>query len=1127
MIRAAVAVVSVAIALACGASSASAVMPWWHVDLGSRPASIPVGGEGELVLTVENVGDAPALGTITVTDVLPAGLQALAIAGSEPKHGGALGETEALACSLEHLNCKVLAAVEPYDAIEVRIQVQALPGAAKGEQSAVTVSGGGAPSVHVARPLGVGGLGGFDLEGYGLASEAQGGAPATQAGAHPFQVTGSIMLDQGADAAALASPPDAGPAVPARDVIARLPPGLIANPAAVPRCLSWQFTAGVEHDEQDECPYESAVGVASVTFDQGGGSGTRTLAAPLFNIEPEPGEPARFGFYVPIEGIPIMLTTSLRSGSGEDWGVNLSGTEIPQDSGISSVRVTFWGVPGESVHDSARGWGCLAETRGVQAHEACLHFEESSPPAFVTLPRSCTASLASSVEGDSWSAPGAFASFPASEPLQAFRGCSHVGFSPTIATVPTTRSASSPSGFAFNLSFDTEGLTSGSGIAQSDLENTVVTLPEGLTLDPSAGVGLGACSQAQFAEATLDSPPGAGCPEDSKLGTVEIETPLLFTTIYGTLYVATPYANPFSEPGHPDGSLIALYVIASSRAQRGILVKLAGKVTPDPTTGQLTVSFEGSPPLPFAHFNFHFKEGAQAPLITPATCGTYTTTAQLTPYSAPENALTETASFQVTSGSEGAPCPSGTPPFAPSIQAGTLTNHAGTFSPLYVGLSRTDAMQYISSFSTVLPLGLTANLTGVPQCPQADVAVARTKPGTVEEQSPSCPEASLIGHSLVGTGVGSVLDYVPGKLYLAGPFHGDPLSVVSITSAVVGPFDLGTVVVQFALHIDPHTAQVSIDPSGSEPIPTIIDGIVTHVRDIKVSIDRPNFTINPTACQAHPIASTLTSSLGQSATTSTPLHAEACNELAFKPAFTASTNGKTSRQKGASLTVKLKMPIKLGTQSNIKSVKVDLPKQLPARLTTLQKACTAKQFDANPAGCPPESVIGHAKALTPLIPVPLEGPAYFVSNGGEAFPNLIMVLQGYGITIDLVGDTFISNAGVTSSTFKAVPDQPVGSFELTLPEGKFSALAANGNLCKAKLKMPTELIAQNGAKIKQTTPVSATGCARKKALTRSQKLAIALKACHKQPKGAKRKACERRARKQFGPVKKAKKSKKK
>ena len=1112
--RGLLALVAVSLAvLGVAASPAVAAGPWWHLSYGSRPSSISAGGTGELVLTAENVGEAQAPGPVTVADVLPVGLRATGIAGSAPKRGGLLGETVALSCSLEHLSCEVPERVAPFDTIEVRIEVEALGDAGSGEANTVSVSGGGTPSAQIVRPVLVGQAEGFGVEGYELAAEAEGGGPVTQAGAHPFQVTGSIMLDQGPDAAPLSSLPNAGPAAPARDVVARFPPGLIANPSAGPRCLSWQFEAGLGAAEQDRCAYQSAVGVASVTFDQGG-SGTRTVATPVFNVEPEPGEPARFGFYVPLEGVPVFLTTSVRS--AEDWGVDLSSSEIPQNSGISSVRITFWGVTGSALHDESRGWACLDQARGREEvlHEGCIHFEEQEPPAFVTLPTSCTSSLASSLEVDSWSAPGSFQSFPASEPLQPLTGCATVPFSPTISTSTTTGSASSPSGFSFDLSFDPRALTSGTSIAQSNLQGTVVSLPEGLTIDPSAGVGLGACTPEQYAEATLDSSPGAGCPEDSKLGTVEVETPLLFTTVYGTLYLAEPYDNPFSEPGHPGGSMIAVYVVAKSRAERGIIVKLAGKVTPNPATGRLTVTFEDDPPLQFDRFNFHFREGAQAPLITPSTCGTYTTTAQLFPYSEPASALTDTASFQVSSGSEGSACPDGVPPFAPTITAGTLTNRAGTFSPLYVDLSKTDAMQYIASYSTVLPIGLTADLTGIPQCPQADIEQARQKTGMQEEQNPSCPEASLIGHSLVGTGVGSILDYVPGKLYLSGPFRGDPLSVVSITSAVVGPFDLGTVVVRFGLHIDPYTAQVSLDPTGSEPIPTIIDGIVTHVRDIRVSIDRTNFTLNPTSCAALPIASTLTSSAGQSASTATTLQASGCEELAFKPDFAVSTSGRTSRANGASLSVKLAMKGKLGAEANIKLVKVDLPTQLPSRLTTLQQACSDAQFEANPAGCPTASFIGHATADTPILPVPLSGPAIFVSHGGEAFPSLILVLQGYGITIDLVGSTHISPQGITSTTFKTVPDEPLTSFTMTLPEGHYSALSALGNLCNATttitvtkrvalkrdgrvvrrhgkvvhikhkvnkteaaaLTMPTEFVGQNGAVVHQTTPIGVTGC---------------------------------------------------
>jgi hypothetical protein len=308
-----------------------------------------------------------------------------------------------------------------------------------------------------------------------------------------------------------------------------------------------------------------------------------------------------------------------------------------------------------------------------------------------------------------------------------------------------------------------------------------------------------------------------------------------------------------------------------------------------------------------------------------------------------------------------------------------------------------------------------------------------------------------------------------------------------------------------------------------------------QVRDIRVHVDRPNFTLNPTSCTPLSFGATVIGS-GQGFTSpaddvpvslSDPFQAADCANLSFKPNFRVATSGKTSKANGASLAVKLSFPnAPQGTQANIRSVKVELPKQLPSRLTTLQKACTAGQFHTNPAGCPAASVVGHARAITPILPVPIEGPVYFVSNGGEAFPNLIMVLQGYGITIDLVGNTFISKTGITSSTFKTVPDQPVSSFELVLPQGPYSALTANGNLCTSKLSMPTEFVGQNGTLLTQTTKVAVTGCPKAKVLTRAQKLALALKACHKQHKGAKRKACERQARRKYGPVK-AKKAKKK
>jgi hypothetical protein len=1056
--------------------SASAAQPWWELTAGSRPAYLAPESEGEIVLTAENLGDAPVEGQAspaTIADTLPSGLKAVGISATTRElhdlNTFGPGTAVALPCSLASLTCTLNKTLEPYDQIEVRIKVTAAASVSSAEENHVSISGGGAPPATIARPLGVGESTPFGVEDFRARFEEEGGGSDTQAGSHPFQFTTTVAIDQGADPEPLSEVPNAGPVALAKDVYTKLPAGLAGNPTPFPTCSLVRFETSPNSIE-DECPPQTAIGIASVTVDEPYTFKELTFTQPLFNLEPYYGEPARFGFFVAPSGTPVILDTSLRDGPGEDYGIDVNSTNIVQIAGLISARVTVWGTPGDPRHDNSRGWGCLREVRGASSHPACTPSEEKKPTPFLVLPSSCTTNPQAGVEVDSWAAPGKLDSASPSEPLEPLAGCNHVPFTPTAEAQPTTQRASAPSGLDFNLDFENEGLFNEEGLTQSELNKTVVVLPEGLTINPSAGVGLGGCTPEDYARETLDSVPGAGCPDDSKLGTVEIETPLLTQKIKGNIFIAQPYDNP-------SDSLVALYVVAKN-PETGVLIKLAGKVEPNLVTGQLTTIFENNPQLPFTHFNFHFREGQQAPLISPPLCGTYTTQALLSSWSEPLSTLTDSSSFQITQGYDGGACPTGgAPPFKPGIVAGQINNNAASFSPFYLHLSRNDGEQEISGFSTNLPSGLTGDLTGIPFCPEADIEAARHETGAQEEASPSCPAASEIGHTLVGTGVGAVLAYVPGKIYLAGPFHGAPLSIVSITSAVVGPFDLGTVVLRFGLDIDPTTARVNVTPTSSEPIPTIIDGIVTHVRDIRVYISRPNFILNPTSCDPLSIASTLNSPSGASTTVTSPFQSASCQTLKFAPKFTAATSGKTSRQAGASLSVKLTYPTNaLGADTNIAKVKVDLPRQLPSRLSTLQKACTDAQFEANPAGCPAESKVGQAKAITPLIPVPLEGPAYFVSHGGAKFPELIIVLQGYGLTIDLHGETFINKEGITSSTFEAVPDQPIGSFELTLPEGKYSALAANGNLCKSTLTMPTSFVAQNGAEIHESTPIGVTGC---------------------------------------------------
>jgi hypothetical protein len=905
-----------------------------------------------------------------------------------------------------------------------------------------------------------------------------------------------------------------------RTITVNLPAGFNASDTAVPACSDEQLlkNAGFEGFGA-QCPQASQVGLVSFEvanpFNENAGAGQAQITVPLYNMEvTSTGVAAELGFKTTV--LTQILVVRVRPG---DLGLTITTPNITKVE-ARNITVTVWGLPAAHEHDAQRGERC-----GINGELPPICENEFGGPQeahvpvkpFLSNPTSC-GMFTASIEADSWEEPNSFTKATDDE-VGPIGECARVPFDPTVEVLPSTRSAESPSGLNVSLVVP-QSWENPFTLATANLKDTTLTLPEGMTINPGAGSGLGACSETQYEAETSSSPPGAGCPPESKIGSIEIETPLITEKIDGAVYVATPYENPFPEPGHPGGSLLALYVVAKEPA-RGIVIKAAGRIAPNPVTGQLTTTFQDTPQQPFSKFTLKFRPGATAPLVSPPACGSYTAQGALTPWSSELDEPFVVASnvFEVSQGTHEGPCPSGgVPPFKPQVISGTENNAGSAYSPFYLRIIREDGEQELTRFSTTLPPGLTGNLSGIPFCGEADIQHAREQTGAEAEEHPACPAASEIGHSLVGAGVGSVLAQTPGKIYLAGPYNGAPLSIVSITSAKVGPFDLGTVVIRFALNINPVTAQVEVSGAQSEAIPHILRGIVIHVREIRVYMSRAKFIINPTNCNPQNITDTIDGAGANFAdpadqdpvAVGTPFEATDCSSLQFKPAFQVSTSGKTSKANGASLTAKLTVPAALGTQSNIKEVKVDLPKQLPSRLTTLQKACTAAQFNTNPAGCPTASNIGHAKAITPILPVPLEGPVYFVSHGGEAFPSLEIVLQGYGVTINLVASTFISKSGITSSTFHTVPDQPVTSFEITLPEGKFSALAANGNLCSVtntvtvkkkvtvkvkghkqtvtrkvkqtvagSLTMPTSFVGQNGAEIHESTPVSVTGCAKK------------------------------------------------
>ena len=646
-----------------------------------------------------------------------------------------------------------------------------------------------------------------------------------------------------------------------------------------------------------------------------------------------------------------------------------------------------------------------------------------------------------------------------------------------------------------------------------------------ITSQPASAQPLAVATTQQAGGAPHFSPEAPTCPNASKIGNVEVITPLLEKPLPGSVYLAQPFENPFGSAEHPGGSLLALYIVVND-PERGIVVKLAGhaEVGGEPgggaglTEGQFRATFENNPQLPVEDVKFHSElplahneglfGGTRAPLTTPPTCGRYTTSSVLTPWSAPASGppATPSSSFEVTEGAGGSACVTtvAEEPNDPGFTAGTFTPIAGAYSPFVLNLSREDGSQPLTALSVTLPPGLTGKLAGIEQCPQADIEQAERRSGEgegkLEQEHPSCPSASEVGTATVGAGSGApyyVKDGIDpatgepnsfsGRAYLAGPYNGSapcaigsaecaPFSVVVVTPAVAGPFDLGTVVVRSGLYINPDTAQVT---AKSGPIPTSLDGIPLDVRSIAIELTRSQFTLNPTSCEKMPVTGIAFGESSQAAI-SAPFQVGGCTGLQFKPTFTVSTQGQTSKADGASLTVKV---TENPGEANIHKVDLQLPIQLPSRLTTLQKACTAAQFEANPAGCPEGSDIGMATALTPLLSVPLAGPAYLVSHGGAAFPDVEFVLQGDGVEIVLDGGTDIKN-GITYSKFETVPDEPISSFETVLPQGPHSALgtdlpaSAKYRLCGQNMTIPTTITGQNGSVFKQETKIEVEGCSK-------------------------------------------------
>jgi len=1064
-----------ALALGLGIPSTAPAVPagpHWSIVSQSEPTYFKPGDTNDAYrLIVRNDGSLPTAhaSTVTIADTLPAGVTATKVSARGQGPNGSASPAYSLVCSQAPIPRPVTCTysegeeegtVLPGATIVMTITVSVAESAASLAPNVATVSGGGAPSAATSETTTIDrepvpfGLSYFNVDLLSQSGEAD-----TQAGSHPYELTASLGFNiSGREEPPSGESPLANAAP--RDLEVQLPPGLIGDPNAVPRCSQRAFL----EREKLACPLDTQVGTVKPLF-----YGRFASAVfPLYDLVPPPAEPAELGFAIAHVGhVPIFLNLRNRRG----YGLAASLDQIPETGPFQGAILTLWGVPAAASHDLERE-GTRGE--GSQEGEVCQPTvkviggaEEQQPcpsgaPArpFLTLPSQCQSpGLGLGVEYDSWQHPvrERFLQEPAL--AQAITGCELLSFSPSLLLAPETTQAGAPSGYTIDVRMPQS--EEPGALATPALRNAVVRLPAGVVLSPSAANGLQDCTPQQF------EPPGAEpgssrpaeCPSQSRIGAVKIATPLLASPLEGDVFLGAPECAPCSPAAAQEGKLLRLLIQAR---QASATVKLEGAVSIDQATGALTASFDDLPELPLEDVQLTLAGGQNAPLANPpGPCGAALAAAsQLTPYSSETPAEPSSEPFALSGCAQ--------PTFAPSFVAGTTNNQAGAASPLTVTLSRSDQDEDLRRLSVRLAPGLLATLAKVVPCPEA------------RAQAGSCEPQSRVGSVVVGAGPGPNPLFLEGSVYLTGPYQGAPFGLAIVVPVLAGPLDLGTIDLRARIEVSPSTAALTI---ASDPLPQSLDGIPLALKTIHLDVDREGFVVNPTNCRALAIEGVLDSSVGATATVSSRFQAANCATLPFKPRLSGLTHAKTSKADGAYLHMRLESA---PGQANIAKLKVDVPRQLPVRLTTLQNACTVAVLQANPASCPAASVVGSVTVITPVLRHALVGPVYLVSHGGAQTPDLEFVLQGEGVTVDVVGQTIIGH-GVISAVFRSLPDVPISRLGLVLSPGPHSLLAANlpakakRSLCGQSLAMATAITAQNGAVVKQTTKISVLGCPRRKA----------------------------------------------
>ena len=817
-----------------------------------------------------------------------------------------------------------------------------------------------------------------------------------------------------------------GPPESVRDVDLDLPVGLVGNPTPF-------ITCGLSTLVVNACPVEAEVGKAEIKLNQK----SWVVQVSIYNMPHDNDVPALFGFKYSTS--VATITPRVRPG---DYGISSGSFQITQAEGIEWVRVKFWGVPADPSHDLERQRPGPIEI----APELGPTDTQAPNVPFFTNPTSCPDSASVfKVRGDSWQNPGIFDEelITTDEEGTPFvwEGCENLPFEPTLVPVPGTHRAHSPTGLDVNLDLPTnEGP---GGYSSSAVKEAVLTFPEGVTVSASAVAGLEACSEAQVGLGNNNPP---ACPSGSKLGNVTIETQLLPDRLTGEVVLAKQNENPF-------GSIFAVYMLVRGP---GFYLKLPGELNVDKQNGRLKAIFSNLPQLPFENVHLDFRGGPTAPLVTPNRCGDYSIRTEVFPWARPTEPVVASVPMPINENCQGGG------EFNPRLQAGVENPVAGARSPLTIRVTRQDGEQNLSKIEVTLPKGEIANLKGLDVCPQAQAATA------------NCPAGSKVGIATTAIGTGAFPLFIPqaGKeptaLYLGGPYKGAPYSLVTKAPAQAGPFDFGDIVVQTAIDLNPVTAQVI---AKSDPLPQILEGVPIAYRDVRIEVKKRDFSVNPTSCEQRYVTTTITSIDGTEAHPSVPTKVGDCGALNFGPKLKFRLKGGTHRGDFEQLTATLTTGKK---EANMSKIQVTLPHSEFLEQGHIGTVCTRVQFAADK--CPAESVYGFARAITPLLDKPLEGPVYLRSSN-HPLPDLVADLHGQ-FDIELSGRIDSANGGIRN-TFETVPDAPVTKFVLRMKGGKKSLLVNSRNLCKGKPPRATvRMVGQNG-KLHNERPLVQNGCGKK------------------------------------------------